>query len=137
MLLLLLKDFYPSNEEELEKAREEFNNLNFEVHKMEEMLKPMLDELENKKMKRDTFAVIFNPNIVISEVNTPSMGHSYLGKIRIPSNSVYNNTDKPRFLNFSLGKVNKYSGKDDPSLIKLSKEKANDVIKRKIFNFSS
>lgn len=112
----------------------EFQKLEFEVKKLEEMLNPMLSELEIKKKRRDTLAIVFNPNIVISEVNTPSMGHSYLGKVRIPAHSEYNNGDKPKFLNFSLGKVVKYTGKDDPELIKLSKEKAADVIKRKIFN---
>jgi hypothetical protein len=61
------------------------------------------------------------------------MGHSYLGKIRIPANSIYNTQDKPKFLNFSLGKVSIYKGKDDPKLSLLAKEKAKDVIRRKIF----
>ena len=114
-------------------GKNEYEKLDFEVKKLNEMLMPLLSELEMKKKRRDTLALVFNPHIVISEVNTPSMGHSYLGKVRIPSRTIYNNGDKPIFLNFSLGKVLNYTGKDDPSLIELSKKKAQDVIKRKIF----
>ena len=117
----------------LESEKNEFATLDFEVKKLEEMLKPFLSELETKRKQRDLLALVFNPHIVISEVNTPSMGHSYLGKVRIPSRTIYNNGVKPLFLNFSLGKVEKYTGKNDPILVDLAKQKAEDVIKRKIF----
>ena len=118
---------------QLVSGENEFNKLDFEVSKLEEMLEPLIKDLEEKKKRRDELATVFNPHIIISEVNTPSMGHSYLGKIRIPANSVYNTQDKPKFLNFSLGKVANYSGKDDPKLFLLAKEKAKDVVRRKIF----
>jgi len=114
-------------------GEKEFAKLDFEVSKLEEMLRPLILELEQKKSKRDMLALVFNPHIIISEVNTPSMGHSYLGKIRIPANSIYNKQDKPKFLNFSLGKVLIYTGKDDPKLLLLAEEKAKDVVRRKIF----
>jgi hypothetical protein len=114
-------------------GKNEFSKLDFEVQKLEEMLKPMLSELEAKKKRRDLLAVVFNPHIVISVVNTPSMGHSYLGKVRIPAHTIYNGRDKPIFLNFSLGKVENYSSKSDPKLLNLAQEKANDIIQRKIF----
>jgi hypothetical protein len=114
---------------------EEFESLNFQVEKLEEMLKPLLQELETKRKRRDQLALVFNPHIVVSEVNTPTMGHSYIGKIRIPANTLYNTMDKPKFLNFSLGKVINYTGKDDPKLANLAKKKALDVVFRKIFNF--
>jgi hypothetical protein len=114
---------------------EEYESLNFQVQKLEEMLKPILKELETKRKRRDQLALVFNPHIVISEVNTPTMGHSYMGKIRIPANTIYNISDKPKFLNFSLGKFNNYTGKDDPKLLQLAKKKAQDVVFRKIFNF--
>ena len=114
---------------------EEFESLNFQVEKWDEMLKPILQELETKRKRRDELALVFNPHIVVSEVNTPTMGHSYIGKIRIPANTLYNTMDKPKFLNFSLGKVINYTGKDDPKLANLAKKKARDVVFRKIFNF--
>ncbi|MEY4860365.1 MAG: hypothetical protein RL059_64 [Bacteroidota bacterium] len=114
---------------------EEFESLDFQVEKMDEMLKPILQELETKRKRRDQLALVFNPHIVVSEVNTPTMGHSYIGKIRIPANTLYNTMDKPKFLNFSLGKVINYNGKDDPKLANLAKKKARDVVFRKIFNF--
>jgi hypothetical protein len=118
-------------------GKNEFDKLDFEVQKLEEMLKPMLSELEVKKKRRDLLALVFNPHIIISEVNTPSMGHSYLGKVRIPARTIYNGSEKPLFLNFSLGKVEKYNGKSDPALLNLAREKANDIIKRKIFKLFS
>lgn len=118
-------------------GKNEFAKLDFEVQKLEEMLKPMLSELEDKKKRRDSLALVFNPHIVISEVNTPSMGHSYLGKVRIPARTIYNGSDKPLFLNFSLGKVDKYLSKSDPKLIDLAREKASDIIQRKIFKLFS
>jgi len=127
-LLFGFESFLPN-----ETGEKEFAKLDFEVSKLEEMLRPLVLELEQKKSKRDTLALVFNPHIIISEVNTPSMGHSYLGKIRIPANSIYNTQDKPKFLKFSLGKVSIYTGKDDPKLSLLAKEKAKDVIRRKIF----
>ena len=114
---------------------EEYESLNFQVEKLEEILKPLLQELETKRKRRDELALVFNPHIVVSEVNTPTMGHSYIGKIRIPANTLYNTMDKPKFLNFSLGKVINYTGKDDPKLANLAKKKARDVVFRKIFNF--
>ena len=114
---------------------DEFEALDFQVEKMDEMLKPILQELETKRKRRDQLALVFNPHIVVSEVNTPSMGHSYIGKIRIPAKTLYNTKDKPKFLNFSLGKVVNYTGKDDPKLANLAKKKARDVVFRKIFNF--
>lgn len=117
-----------------EMGEDEFAKLDFEVSKLEEMLKPLIRELEQKKKKRDAFAIIYKPHIIISEVNTTSMGHSYLGKIRIPAKSLFNNQDKPRFLNISLGKVLNYTGKDDPKLLILAKEKAKDIVRRKIIN---
>jgi hypothetical protein len=114
---------------------EEYESLNFQVEKWDEMLKPILQELETKRKRRDELALVFNPHIVVSEVNTPTMGHSYIGKIRIPANTLYNTMDKPKFLNFSLGKVINYTGKDDPKLANLAKKKARDVVFRKIFNF--
>jgi hypothetical protein len=123
-----LESFLPN-----EIGEKEFAKLDFEVNKLEEMLRPLVLELEQKKSKRDILAIVFNPHIIISEVNTPSMGHSYLGKIRIPANSIYNTEDKPKFLNFSLGKVSIYTGKDDPKLLLLAREKAKDVVRRKIF----
>lgn len=116
---------------------EEYESLNFQVQKMEEMLEPILKELEAKRKRRDELALVFNPHIVVSEVDTPTMGHSYIGKIRIPAKTIYNTMDKPKFLNFSLGKVINYTGKDDPKLANLAKKKARDVVFRKIFNFSS
>ena len=127
-LLFGFESFLPN-----EIGEKEFAKLDFEVNKLEEMLRPLVLELEQKKSKRDTLALVFDPHIIISEVNTPSMGHSYLGKIRIPANSIYNTQDKPKFLNFSLGKVSIYKGKDDPKLSLLAKEKAKDVVRRKIF----
>jgi hypothetical protein len=118
-------------------GKNEFDRLDFEVHKLDDMLKPLLKELELKKKHRDLLAIVFKPHIVISEVNTPSMGHSYLGKVRIPAHSIYNKSEKPLFLNFSLGKVEKYTGKSDPVLLNLAKVKAEDVIKRKIFKLFS
>ena len=118
-------------------GKNEFDKLDFEVQKLEEMLKPMLSELDVKKKRRDLLALVFNPHIIISEVNTPSMGHSYLGKVRIPARTIYNSTEKPMFLNFSLGKVEKYNGKSDPALLNFAREKANDIIKRKIFKLFS
>ena len=114
---------------------EEYESLNFQVEKMDDMLQPILKELETKRKRRDQLALVFNPHIVISEIDTPTMGHSYIGKIRIPANTIYNTMDKPKFLNFSLGKVTNYSGKDDPKLMTLAKKKAKDVVFRKIFNF--
>lgn len=131
-LLLLFPEFAS-----LMEGKNEFAKLDFEVRKLEEMLKPMLSELEDKKKRRDSLALVFNPHIVISEVNTLSMGHSYLGKVRIPAHTIYNNGVKPLFLNFSLGKVEKYTGKSDPVLLNLAKQKADDVIKRKIFKLFS
>jgi hypothetical protein len=118
-------------------GKNEFAKLDFEVQKLEEMLKPMLSELEVKRKRRDLLALVFNPHIIISEVNTPSMGHSYLGKVRIPARTIYNGSEKPLFLNFSLGKVDKYNGKSDPALLDVAREKANDIIKRKIFKLFS
>jgi hypothetical protein len=118
-------------------GKNEFAKLDFEVRKLEEMLKPMLSELDVKKKRRDLLALVFNPHIIISEVNTPSMGHSYLGKVRIPAHTIYNASEKPLFLNFSLGKVEKYNGKSDPALLNFAREKANDIIKRKIFKLFS
>lgn len=126
--LLMVPEFYSVID-----GKNEYEKLDFEVKKLEEMLQPMLSELEMKKNRRNTLALVFNPNIGISEVNTPSMGHSYLGKVRIPARTIYNTGDKPIFLNFSLGKVQKYKGKNDPALLELSKIKAQDVINRKIF----
>ena len=114
---------------------EEYESLNFQVEKMDEMLQPILKDLETKRKRRDQLALVFNPHIIISEVDTPTMRHSYIGKIRIPANTIYNTMDKPKFLNFSLGKVTNYSGKDDPKLITLAKKKAKEVVFRKIFNF--
>jgi len=118
-------------------GKNEFDKLDFEVQKLEEMLKPMLSELAVKKKRRDLLALVFNPHIIISEVNTPSMGHSYLGKVRIPARTIYNGSEKPLFLNFSLGKVDKYVSKSDPKLIDLAREKASDIIRRKIFKLFS
>ncbi len=115
---------------------EEYESLNFQVEKTEEMLEPILKALEAKRKRRDELALVFNPHIVISEVNTPTMGHSYIGKIRIPANTLYNRMNKPKFLNFSLGKVVNYTGKDDSKLFQLAQKKARDVVFRKIFNFS-
>ena len=121
----------------LESEKNEFATLDFEVKKLEEMLKPFLSELETKRKQRDLMALVFNPHIVISEVNTPSMGHSYLGKVRIPARTIYNGSEKPLFLNFSLGKVENYVSKSDPKLIDLAREKASDIIRRKIFKLFS
>ena len=121
----------------LESEKNEFATLDFEVKKLEEMLKPFLSELETKRKQRDLLALVFNPHIVISEVNTPSMGHSYLGKVRIPARTIYNGSEKPLFLNFSLGKVDNYVSKSDPKLIDLAREKASDIIRRKIFKLFS
>ena len=114
---------------------EEYESLHFQVEKLEGLLNPLLKELEVKRKRRDQLALVFNPHIVVSEVNTPTMGHSYIGKIRIPANTLYNTMDKPKFLNFSLGKVVNYTGKDDPKLTNLAKKKARDVVFRKIFNY--
>ncbi len=115
---------------------EEYESLNFQVEKTEEMLEPILKALEAKRKRRDELALVFKPHIVLSDVNTPTMGHSYIGKIRIPANTLYNRMNKPKFLNFSLGKVVNYTGKDDPKLFQLAQKKARDVVFRKIFNFS-
>lgn len=119
----------------LEAGEKEFQKLDFEVQKLEEMLKPLIEELKQKQRRRDLLALVFNPHIVISEVNNTSMGHVYLGKVRIPANTIYNSDSKPKFLNFSLGKVSNFNGKHDPKLVFLAKEKARDIIQRKIFNF--
>lgn len=116
-----------------EAGEKEFQTLDFEVKKLEEMLKPLLDELKRKQARRDLLALVFNPHIVISEVNNTSMGHVYLGKVRIPPNTIYNSDSKPKFLNCYLGKFSQFNGKQDPALILLAKEKAKSIIQRKIF----
>ena len=72
-------------------------------------LKDRLDEIEEDYKK---LRFIWNPHIVISYVDTPSQGKTYLGKIRIPA--YYSKSGKPEFINFtSTNKAEFYSGKDD------------------------
>lgn len=90
-------------------------------------LKDRLGEIEEDYKK---LSFIWNPHIVISYVDTPSMGKRYLGKIRIPAH--YSKSGKAEFINFvSTNKSDFYDGKDDFKLRQDMERKGRDVFIRK------
>lgn len=68
---------------------------------------------------------VFEPHITINEVNTPSMGHRYIGKFRVYLES------KTTLVTISIGKFQDFKGKDDPNLLKIAQEKAVALVKSK------
>ena len=90
-------------------------------------LKNRLDEIE-EDYKRLSF--IWNPHIVISYVDSPSMGKRYVGKIRIPA--YYSKSGNVEFINFaSTNHADFYKGKDDFKLRQDLERKGRDAFIRR------
>ena len=62
---------------------------------------------------------IFDPKVAITVVDNAKMGHRYLGKIKVVEPD-----GKYKIIGFSIGRVDKYNGKDDIELEKDAKLKA-------------
>lgn len=96
-------------------------------------INPKIVKLDRLNWELKQLSLLFDPHIVISEVNTKSLGHSYMGKIRVPATSIFNpKVGKVNYLNFYLGKVNDFNGKSDERLLEKAKLKAEDLIRRRM-----
>lgn len=125
---LLLQETYLLLQEKYEDHQNQIANITKEIN-------PKIVKLDRLNWELKQLSVLFDPHIVISEVNTKSLGHSYMGKIRVPATSIFNpKVGKVNYLNFYLGKVNNYNGKSDERLLEKAKLKADDLIRRTMLN---
>jgi hypothetical protein len=110
-------------------------DLQDQIANLTKEINPKIVKLDRLNGELKQLSVLFDPHIVISEVNTKSLGHSYMGKIRVPATSIFNpKAGKVNYLNFYLGKVNNYNGKSDQRLLDKAKLKAEDLIKRTLLS---
>lgn len=96
-----------------------------------EEIKRQIDNLTAKLWETDMrfsfLEALFDPKINIIEVNNESMGHRYIGRMRVKDGL----TGKLHILTVSIANAAKYSGKNDPELVKIAKEKAVELLKKK------
>ena len=110
-------------------------DLQDQIANLTKEINPKIVKLDRLNGELKQLSVLFDPHIVISEVNTKSLGHSYMGKIRVPATSIFNpKVGKVNYLNFYLGKVNNFNGKSDERLLEKAKLKAEDLIRRRMLN---
>jgi hypothetical protein len=94
----------------------------FNLEREKERIETELKELEGKlKILKGAF----EPHITITEVNTASMGHRFIGKFRVYFES------KPRLMTISIGKFSDFGGIDDSRLVDIANEKAKTAVRDK------
>lgn len=117
------------------------NNLTIDnfhkLHNEREILKSKIEEIQSRLVhfqielsKSDLIysmlESIYKPKIAIQEVNNPKMGHRYIGKVRILSP----NGKTAKILGFSVGRVDKFKGLEDPELLKIARKKGEEAIRK-------
>ena len=118
---LILYYYYgkaPVSSKEYGTVKKEYEKLLVEMAK----LSGKLSETESRFKLLDS---IYNPKITIIEVNNKSMGNRYTGKFRIISEF----GEKKEFV-ISIGRVENFTGKNDPKLLELAKQKGLIKIKK-------
>ena len=100
-------------------SKEEYHSLKVTRETLSSQIDSLVDKLRSTESRWEFLEAVYNPRINIIEVNNKSQGHRYMGKFSIPDM-----TGKPKRITISIAKADEFTGKDDPSLIKLANEKA-------------
>ena|SRR6056300_417889 len=107
-------------------SEEEYISLKAQREEIKSQIDMLTTKLWDTESRFELLESIFDPKIRIMEVNNQSMGHRYIGRLRLNKYV----KEKPIWMTVSLPNASEYKGKDDPELMKFAKEKAREKIKR-------
>lgn len=105
--------------------RNAYGRMMLDKYNLEREKERIEQELKEIEFKLKIAKGAFDPHITITEVNTPSMGHRYIGKFRVYFEG------KPRLMTISIGKYSDFKGIHDKELRRKAKEKAKAAVKVK------
>ena len=100
-------------------SEEEYHSLKAQRETLSSQIDALVEKLRSTENRWEFLEAVYNPKINIIEVNNQSQGHRYMGKFSVPDM-----TGKPKRITISIAKADAFTGKNDPGLIKLAREKA-------------